>query len=45
MRTLADRKLGPVILVKAVVPKLCAAAPWGAPKYSTRPTNYDLSIQ
>jgi hypothetical protein len=29
----------------AVVPKLCAAAPWGAPKYSTRPTNYDLSIQ
>jgi hypothetical protein len=29
----------------AVVPKLCAAAHWGAAKYSARPTNYDLFIQ
>jgi hypothetical protein len=29
----------------AVVSKLCAAAPWGAAKYSTRPTNYYLFIQ
>jgi hypothetical protein len=34
-----------IISPTPVVPKLCAAAPWGAAKYSTRPTNYDLFIQ
>jgi hypothetical protein len=35
----------PVELTRSVVPKLCAAAPWGTAIYSTRPANYDLFIQ